>query len=293
MSLKTKKPRASCDKQFSVSDCMNLLHEYLGASRDLSSHLSNLQEDWKSAPKPELLLPFLPFAVLLSKKCPSLLPQPSTMQLALKKLDEQHGPVNFSGVNREDWSNAMSGKLRAMLAKYRRVCLEDDTRKRFMHKLSGMEKKNMEELMAAMGKHMESEKAKQGAQAGGEMVIADAEGKLASSCPMSSQATSLSMSSQTCTLGLKTASSSMVGGRSSSGSKVDSPDESLSQKIENCHIEDFLASFQACSHIKARLSQKANIDTKILVALVGLGVWKMKKIWGVDVRVTYPYRGDA
>ena len=123
----------------------------LGASRDLSATLAKLSEDWKAQPRPDVLMPFIPLVLKVAQKCPNLLVAPSVMLCAVSKLDEQNGPVNFSGLSRSRWANIMSGKLRCLLSKWRRVAMERNTYRKFLEKISATEKKQVHDLLTAMG----------------------------------------------------------------------------------------------------------------------------------------------
>ena len=157
MSLLPKKTRTPCDKNYGVADAISLLDEYLGSNRDLGAAMARLTEDWKAQPKSDVLMPYLGLATKLSRSCPSLLVCPSVMTKAVVKLDEQHGPVNFSGVARGKWADSMSGKIRSMLSRWRRVHLEEDTKRKFLQSLSVVEKKGVKELLAIMGTFVEQD----------------------------------------------------------------------------------------------------------------------------------------
>ena len=156
MVAQLKKPRTPCDKSYGVAQAIELLHDMLGAgSRDLTACLAKLFEDWKAQPKPEVMMPYVGLAKALARKCPSLLPTPSTILSGIIKLDEQHGPVNYSGLERGKWADLMSGKLRCLFSKWRRVALEPHTQTKFMLKLSSLEKKQVNELLALMKSYVD------------------------------------------------------------------------------------------------------------------------------------------
>ena len=156
MAVQAKKKRTPCDKSYSVADAMQLVDEMLGSgSRDLTAALAKLSEDWKSQPKPDVMMPFIGVTKSLARKCPSLLVVPSHMELAIAKLDEQNGPCNFTGVPRGKWSDQMSGKLRCLFSKWRRVSQEMETRRKFMMKLSTLEKEQVRELMGLVDCYMD------------------------------------------------------------------------------------------------------------------------------------------
>ena len=159
MPLKARKKRAACDKSVTVSMCMELLDAALGASRDMSTWFGKLEEKWKHQPDPSEMMPYLPITLAFSKICPSLLVQPSRMVIAISKLHLEKGPCNFTGQKVEDWAEEMSGKLRCLFSKWRRVFLESYTRSKFMGKLSQAEKEEVEKLLSIMGKSNAVQKA--------------------------------------------------------------------------------------------------------------------------------------
>ena len=155
MSVVNKKKRCPCDKNFIVELCIEFLDGMLGASRDLTAFLAKFTEDWKAPPKPEVQLPYVFWVQKLAQKCPSLLVAPSVMLRAIMKLDEHYGPVNFTGTPRKKWAAQMGGKLRSLFSRWRRTMIEKDTHRKFVEKLSAIEKNQIEEFRSLMGTAIE------------------------------------------------------------------------------------------------------------------------------------------
>ena len=112
-----KRKRSSCDHDVTMVQLKGALENWMGSSRDLTKLLSDLSEDWKAIPKASLVKKYLGLFKHLGQVCPSLLPPPTLLALAIEKLDR----CNFSGKAQNKWASDMGGLIRCQASKMRRL----------------------------------------------------------------------------------------------------------------------------------------------------------------------------
>ena len=117
----SKKPRARCDHQVTCQELVNCLHCWLASSRDLASRCQGMDEKWKSVPAANQIIAYVDLISSLVDLSESILFAPTLMKKAIISLEQEHGPINFSGTNLDTFSDDISGKIRCLCSKYRRM----------------------------------------------------------------------------------------------------------------------------------------------------------------------------
>ena len=117
----SKRARAKCDTQVTCQDLVTALHVWLGTSRDMSSRCQNMDEKWKSVPVASQIIGYVDLISILADLSESMLFTPTLMKKAILNLDSEHGPINFSGLSMDRFSDDVSGKIRCLCSKFRRL----------------------------------------------------------------------------------------------------------------------------------------------------------------------------
>ena len=125
--------RSKCDHGVTVQQCMDVLHAWLGTSRDLASRLAKTDEKWKTVPHHSQIAAYSDLMLLLADISPTILLPPTVCRNAILSLEQEKGPVNFSGKKLEDFADEYSGRLRCLCSKFRRLENTIDRNRLYRH----------------------------------------------------------------------------------------------------------------------------------------------------------------